>query len=381
MPKFRRRNLVIVATAIAVIVAGAASIKPVSEWWRSVRLDAGVIGAPIVGDDPVTIAFAGDVHFEDHLAPIAKDPHGLSSLTEYLATADVTVVNLETAVATGGDAIENKAFTFRTPPSALTTLANAGVDAVSLANNHGVDYGKAGLSQTLAARDNAPIPMIGIGANEAEAFAPSVFEVDGVSIAVLAATQLREETTVYFSATPDKPGVANMIEMDRITAAVQDAAATHDVVVVVPHWGREKETCPTDKQVTAAEQLSQAGADIVVGGHSHRVMGSGWLDDTYVGYGLGNFVWFKNVSFAGRSSGVLTIEIDKQQVVEKRRARAAGRPAAGSVVVRDHWQPLSVSKSGIPVADPTTAAQMNADRAKAVKCSGLASERPVPVES
>ena len=330
-----------------------------------------VPGVPLVGDDPVTIAFAGDVHFEKQLAPVAADPQGLASLSPYLGAADLTIVNLESAVTDGGKRMAGKQFTFATPPSGLTTLANAGVDVVSLANNHGVDFGAKALEQTLAARADSPVAMVGIGANEAEAFAPSVHTVDGVSIAVLAATQLRDHTTVYFSATDTKPGVASMQDPERLLAAVREAAATHDVVVVVPHWGIEKHTCPSDKQVTAAQQLAEAGADIVVGGHSHRVMGSGWLDDTYVGYGLGNFVWFLNTTFPGRSTGVLTVEVDKQQVAAKRRALAQGEPVPGPVVVRDAWQPLSVAKSGIPAPDPETAQQMVADRAKAVECSGL----------
>ncbi|HHU39667.1 MAG TPA: hypothetical protein GXZ45_10360 [Propionibacterium sp.] len=371
LPTHFLRALAAAGTAGVLVLAADAVLPAVNQASPVLAAFDRVPGEPIVGDDPVTIAFAGDVHFEKQLAAVAEDPDGLASLSPYLSAADVTVVNLETAVTDGGKRLAGKQFTFAAPPSALTTLANAGVDAVSLANNHAVDFGKAGLEQTLAAREGAPLAMVGIGADEAEAFAPAVFEVDGVSVAVLAATQLREHTTVYFSATPEKPGVASMEDPARLLTAVHDAAAQYDVVVVVPHWGIEKHTCPSDKQVTVARQLAEAGADVVVGGHSHRVMGSGWLDDTYVGYGLGNFVWFLNTTFPGRSTGVLTIEVDKQKVAEKRVARAKGDAAPGSIVVGDAWAPLSVAKSGIPAPDPGTAQQMMADRAKAVACSGL----------
>ncbi|MBB1494478.1 CapA family protein [Propioniciclava sp. MC1595] len=372
--------LVLAVNAVATIGPGSAGSAP-GAIVPALPDPGPVPGQPLVGDDPVTIAFAGDVHFEKQLAPVAADPQGLASLSPHLGAADLTIVNLESAVTDGGGRrMAGKQFTFATPPSGLTTLSNAGVDVVSLANNHGVDFGAKGLEQTLAARAGSPVAMVGIGANAAEAFAPSVHTVDGVSIAVLAATQLRDHTTVYFRAGEDKAGVASMEDPERLLAAVREAAATHDVVVVVPHWGVEKHTCPSAKQVAAARQLADAGADVVVGGHSHRVMGSGWLGDTYVGYGLGNFVWFRNTTFPGRSTGVLTVEVDKGQVAAKRKALAQGEPSPGPVVVRDAWQPLSITASGIPAADPETAQQMLADRGAALACSGLdAAPRSAPL--
>ena len=332
--------------------------------------------APITGTDPVTISFAGDTHFAKQLAPVAADPQGLAALKPYLAGADITVLNLETAITAKGAPLGGKEFTFAAPASALTTLAEAGVDVVSMANNHAVDFGSAGLAETLAAKASSPVTITGIGANRAEAFAPAVTVVDGVSVAVLAATQLREQTTAAFTAGEAKPGVASMVELDAITAAVRDAAARYDVVVVVPHWGTEKELCPTAPQTTAAQRLAEAGADIVVGGHSHRVMGSGWQGTTYFGYGLGNFVWFLNTTFPGRSTGVLTLDIDKAAVQARRALPPAERGKAGSVVAKDAWQPLSIPTSGIPVADPATADQMRADRAAVQGCSKLATARP-----
>lgn len=331
--------------------------------------------APITGTDPVTISFAGDTHFAKQLAPVASDPEGLAALKPYLAGADLTVLNLETAITATGAPVGGKEFTFAAPASALTTLANAGVDVVSMANNHAVDFGATGLAETLAAKASSPVQITGIGANRADAFRPAVQVVDGVSIAVLAATQLREQTTAAFTAGENKPGVASMVDLDAFTGAVRDAAARYDVVVVVPHWGTEKEMCPTAPQTSAAQRLAEAGADIIVGGHSHRVMESGWQGNTYVGYGLGNFVWFLNTTFPGRSTGVLTLAIDKATVQARRALPASERGKAGSVVAKDAWQPLSIPASGIPTADPATADQMRADRAAVQACSKLSTSR------
>jgi Bacterial capsule synthesis protein PGA_cap len=115
----------------------------------------GPVGASrpeITGTNPVTLSFAGDVHFEKALRPVASDPDGLAPLKGILSKADVTVVNLETAITTGGSPQPGKPYTFRAPASALMTLANAGVDVAGVANNHSADYNNDGLTDTLAAR-------------------------------------------------------------------------------------------------------------------------------------------------------------------------------------------------------------------------------------
>lgn len=91
-------------------------------------------GAAPAASDPgtLTLAFGGDVHFEDYLRPVARDPHGLDRLRSTLGAADLSMVNLETAITTRGTKI-GREFHFRTPASALDTLASAGVDAVSMA--------------------------------------------------------------------------------------------------------------------------------------------------------------------------------------------------------------------------------------------------------
>ena len=104
----------------------------------------------------VTLAFAGDVHFEGGLAALL-DRRGatLGPMSTALRSADVAVVNLESALTSGGSRVSKeledptRRYWFRSPPSALALLERSGVDAVSLANNHGADYGAAGLRDTL----------------------------------------------------------------------------------------------------------------------------------------------------------------------------------------------------------------------------------------
>jgi poly-gamma-glutamate synthesis protein (capsule biosynthesis protein) len=285
------------------------------------------------------MAFAGDVHFEDYLAPLARDPHGLDELQSSLGAADLAMVNLETAITERGTKI-GKEFHFRAPASALETIKGAGIDAVSMANNHGVDYGPVGLTDTLAAKRTSPVPIVGIGKDEAEAFKPAILSAKGLKVAVFGASEVFEMTLARYSAGPGKGGIASASPVTRIRDAVSKAAARYDVVVVFLHWGLDYQKCPDRLSVQTAEVLEQAGADIIVGGHSHRVNGAGWLGRSYVDYGFGNFVWWRSHEPDSRS-GVLTLSIDvKAAKGTKRTQRSAVREAV--------WTPMLIGADGIP---------------------------------
>lgn len=130
----------------------------------------------------VTLAFAGDVHFTGRTETLLLDPaSAFGPIADSLSAADVAMVNLETAITDRG-AEEPKEFHFRTPPTALDALAAAGVDVASLANNHAVDYGPVGLADTLAAIDQGELPIVGVGADAAAAYAPYRTEVRGTGI-------------------------------------------------------------------------------------------------------------------------------------------------------------------------------------------------------
>jgi poly-gamma-glutamate capsule biosynthesis protein CapA/YwtB (metallophosphatase superfamily) len=321
--------------------------------------------APAKGDPrTLTLAFGGDVHFEDYLRAVARDPHGLDRLRSTLGAADLSMVNLETAITQRGTMIP-KEFHFRAPASALDTLASAGVDALAMANNHGVDYGPVGLRDTLAAKHASPIPIVGIGANEDEAFAPATLSAKGVRVAVLSASQVYDTTLLNWSAGAHSPGIANSAPVTQLVAAVRKARRTHDVVVVFLHWGLDYQQCPDGQSVSTAAALEAAGADIVVGGHSHRVNGAGWMGDAYIDYGLGNFVWWRSHEPDSRT-GVLTLSVDVK------RATAAKR-APGPIVRKAVWTPMLIGADGIPkVASGADTTRLLGVWKQASRCAGLA---------
>src|SRR6478609_3034416 len=137
---------------------------------------------------PVTIAFAGDIHFESFLAPRLDHPRtAIGPMASTLAAADLSIVNLETAVTTRGEP-QPKEFTFRAPPTAFAALRAGGVDVTTMANNHGLDYGPVSVPDALAAARANRMPVIGIGEGAAQAYAPWVTTVHGQRIAFLAAS-------------------------------------------------------------------------------------------------------------------------------------------------------------------------------------------------
>lgn len=308
---------------------------------------------------PVTLAFGGDVHFSDYVADLLRDPAtSLADLKPYLATADVAMVNLETAITTRGSEAP-KDFHFRTTPQSLTALRATGVDVVTMANNHAVDYGPVGLQDTLAAVRTSPIPVVGLGGDAAHAYAPAYLDVRGVKVAVLGATQVPDWTLATWSATASRPGVASASSPERLAAAVRAARAHADVVVVYLHWGTDYTTCPNALQRRTAQALAGAGADVVLGSHAHRLQAGGWLGRTYVDYGLGNFVWWRSHG-QDAVTGVLTVSVD----------RPSG--AARAAVTKASFAPLTVSSDGVPRpgGDAATAAA-SAAWEKLRGCSGL----------
>ena len=127
------------------------------------------------------------------------------------------------------------------------------------------------------------------------AYDPHVVEVGDLEVAFLAADGVqREGASDVWSAGTGSVGTASARGSNAagLVAAVEAASARDQLVVVYVHWGREYQSCPTQSQRLLARDLADAGADVVVGSHSHVLGGGGWAGDAVVAYGLGNFVWY-----------------------------------------------------------------------------------------
>ncbi|WP_336209820.1 CapA family protein [Nonomuraea sp. LPB2021202275-12-8] len=308
---------------------------------------------------PYTISFGGDVHFEGMLRPRLNNPRtALGPIAGVLRKADLAMVNLETAITTGGTPAPGKQFTFRAPSSALTALKAAGVDVVSMANNHGMDYMETGLADSLAAARKARFPVVGIGKDEAQAYKPYRKIVNGNRVSIIGATQVLDAEFIQaWTAAPGKGGLASAKNEARLIKEVRQARKNSDTVIVHLHWGTELQKCPNEAQLSLAPKLVRAGADVVVGGHAHILLGAGYLDNAYISYGMGNFVFYNsNPATTGRT-GVLTLTIN------------------GRKVLKDSWTPATI-QGGLPV--PMTGAartQAVADWKALRSCAGLSARR------
>jgi poly-gamma-glutamate capsule biosynthesis protein CapA/YwtB (metallophosphatase superfamily) len=313
----------------------------------------------------VTLAFAGDVHFQLHLAALLDRPRGaLGPITRTLKAADLTMVNLESSITDRGTPeakeleVASQRYYYRTSPAALDVLAAAGIDVVTMANNHGADYGPIGLKDTIAAIRSSPIPVIGIGHNRRAAFAPQRISIRGTNFAFLAAdASMREGSSNVWAARRATPGIAaaHAAKPRALLAAVRAASRHDDVVVVYMHWGSELQGCPSLQQRTTARALAEAGADVIVGSHAHVLLGSGWIGDTYVDYGLGNFLWYHNHE---PGSGILQLRV--------REGRVTG----------DSWVPARIETYGrpLPLAGKARVTAI-ADWRRLRGCTGLAPRR------
>ena len=256
-------------------------------------------------EDPVRYAFVGDIHGEGGVGAAleaGENPFGL--FTPALEDADVTVANLETAVATEGTP-QDKQFVFNAPLNITDTMAAAGIDVVSLANNHAMDYGTQAMLETADRVEGAGMSVIGAGVTRDEAFEPHVVDVDGVSVAIIGTSRLLPHESWF--ATAEGPGIASAYDLDDAVEAVWQARQTADRVVVFVHWGDELAACPNQVQHKLADAFVEAGADVIVGHHPHVLQGIEVRDHTLIAYSLGNFAFYAR-DHDPRRTGVLQVD-------------------------------------------------------------------------
>ncbi|MEU4213533.1 CapA family protein [Streptomyces sp. NPDC026206] len=225
---------------------------------------------------PITVVMAGDTMLGrgvgERLAQ-APEPGAIlcDELREIIAGADLFVANLECCVSGRGEPwpAPGKPFFFRAPPAAARILAELGVDCVTLANNHALDFGFDALADTRDLLTRAGVRVVGAGPDAGAARAFAVLEADGVRLAVIGVTDHPED----FAAGEGRPGVA-FADLHRgvpawLTELVARAAAEADAVLVTPHWGPNMTTRPPRHVRDAAAALLGAGATLIAGHSAH----------------------------------------------------------------------------------------------------------------
>ena len=315
----------------------------------SVLLAASPMAHASSGD--ASLIFVGDIMVAETPGElIARGEDPFQPFAALLSSHDVRIGNLECVVATTGTA-EEKPYTFRADPRTLPVLKRH-FDAVSLANNHSGDFGKAAFAEQLALMDTAGLPYFGGGRDATAAHAPWIVERNGVRIALLGYVEFKPRS---FEADASRPGVAWSGEDDDVIEDIIAARRVHRADIVIPfmHWGWEDEPDPSPRLRAFARRMIDAGADMVVGGHPHVTQGAEYYRGKPIIYSLGNFLFNGFDTPATTTGWVLSARVDRTGVLDW----------------RTHVARLDAN--GVPHPDPTASSPCaSPDRKTINQCAG-----------
>ncbi len=273
-------------------------------------------------EDRIVMDFIGDICLSEGWSIVEymdKQENGIyDCLSEDVMTelnsADVLMINNEYALSTKGSPLAGKAYVFRGNPSRVEVLTAMGADIASLANNHAYDYGAEALVETMEVLEQAEIPYVGAGRNIDEAMEPVYFVMNEKVIGFVSATQIERGTKYTKEATEDQPGVLKTLDPEKFLQVIEEAEQKSDHVIAFVHWGTENTNYYESDQVSLAEQFVAAGADVIIGGHTHCLQGIDYIGDVPVIYSLGNF-WF---NYRTIDTGISQVIIDKEGNIEFR---------------------------------------------------------------
>jgi len=243
----------------------------------------------------LTFLFVGDVMLGRGVNAVlraegAEYPWG--NTLSIFRSADLRIANLECAISDRGSPWPEKEFTFRSDASNIGVLKAAGIDAVSLANNHSLDFGVDALSDTLTILDHAGIAHAGAGPDLAAAFTPGILTAGGAKIALVSFT----DNEPQWEAGENRPGIAYVpvdFEEDRASRlfdTIRAARRAADIVIVAAHWGPNWGYEPPPPHIPFAHRMIDVGADVVFGHSGHVFRGIEIYGDCPIMYCAGNFI-------------------------------------------------------------------------------------------
>ena len=274
----------------------------------------------------ITLSFAGDCTLGtyygqgegnrfDQVEKKEGKAYFLEKVKPIFEADDLTVVNLEGPLTTGGKR-QDKQFAIKGDPSYVDILKLGSVEAVSLANNHTYDYGQEGLQQTQAILDKNQIDYFGNSRI-------SYQEVQGVKVALIG----------------EKGWDKSAATKKRLQQAISQAKKQTDLVVIMFHWGNEREHMPNAIQKDLAHFCIDEGVDLVVGSHPHVMQGIETYKGKNIIYSFGNFSFGANKNPEDKDTFIYqeTYTLEKDQVIRK---ESKVIPCSiSSSKVRNNYQP------------------------------------------
>lgn len=239
------------------------------------------------------LLFAGDICIQDYIAGYYDKDGILGIVSEELraemTTADIMAANQEFAFSERGTPMEDKQYTFEIAPKYTSIFTELGIDIVSLANNHSLDYGQEALLDSFDALDAAGIRYVGAGKNLERAKKLEIIAVDGMKIGFLAASRVIPVHS--WNAGENTPGMLTTYDPSALITEIEKGKKLCDVLIVYVHWGEEGNDFPEDYQKVMARQYIDAGADAVIGSHPHVMQGIETYKGKLIAYSLGNYIF------------------------------------------------------------------------------------------
>ncbi len=279
-----------------------------------------LVGEVAPGQDSIqpqrehTLLFVGDIMLSRGVGRrmVAENDYTypFQLIHETLAAADLTFANLECPVSDQGKEKGHR-YSFRADPKVLEGLLAAGIDVVSVANNHMYDWGPEALVDTVRRLREAGIRPVGAGANDLEAHYPQLVQVGDLRLAFLTYVEIEPR---YATAAPGKPGVA-WLDPERVLADIRFARPLADLVIVSPHWGVEYAPKPNRARVDLAHRIIDAGADLLVGTHPHVIQPVEEYNGRSIAYSLGNFIFDQKAPGPNRGWR-LKVRVADKKIVE-----------------------------------------------------------------
>lgn len=262
--------------------------------------------------EEVSFIAVGDISFSRGIERVLKNKkdknYPFANVKDVLQKADFCFGNLETPI-TSGREIQDGEMIFRSDPGTEKILADANFKILSLANNHTMNFGQAGINDTFGYLSKSNIQYAGAGKNIDEALNPKIIETKGMKIAFLAFNDSDVVPKSYY-ATGKQAGTAPM-DIVKMKQAVKIAKSHADFAVVSMHSGKEYVNEPNESQIDFAHNAIDAGADIVIGHHPHVVQSLEKYKGKYIFYSLGNFIFDQSWSEPTKEAIMLKISLSK----------------------------------------------------------------------
>lgn len=250
---------------------------------------------------PISLAIVGDVDMSDRIDSYYKQdglPGFMSEgIINVFQNSDITAINHEYVASDHDDShkVDYELWYYKHPTYREKYLKEMGVDVVTLANNHTMDYGEEGLLDTMEALTNEGISYIGVGKDLDEAKSAYVREINGKKIAIVAANRVVPRVDWY--AGVNKPGHMTTYEGTDRYGMIKDEISRLkneeqcDLVIMMVHFGENEDSEIKDYQYNCAHGYIDAGADVVVGAHTHTLQGAEIYNGKYIFYGTSNFMF------------------------------------------------------------------------------------------